>query len=178
MSNTRFALSIDAGGTFLKSAIVDSGGNIFHKQINQTPVDSSGSNESILSAFTEVILSAFDVARYSNISIDGIGVGIPGPFDYVNATSHMKHKFHALYGLNLVEALTERIPLLRKKRIVFAHDVHTFLIGEMWSETDMEYSRIVGITIGTGIGIGFMANGKIIDDGHGGPVKSICRMLC
>jgi len=94
---------------------------------------------------------------------------MPGPFDYKKGVClippHL-HKFKSLYGQNLREDLIERTGL---NNILFENDARTFLRGEEWTGLAKGFRRIIGITIGTGMGSSFMVDGRIISGGKGVP---------
>ncbi|MBN2375432.1 MAG: ROK family protein [Sedimentisphaerales bacterium] len=178
MINARYALSVDVGGTFLKYAVIDSDGRLLDVGVAKEPVDSSGSYRRILSTFKKVIASALNSVEKDGINIEGVAIGFPGPFDYAKGTSQMDHKFQSIKGINLPAELKSQIPRLKEKPIIFAHDAHMFLMGEAWYGAGNGFSNIAGITIGTGIGMGVMQNQAIVDNGSGGPVRSIFRQPC
>lgn len=172
----KYALSLDIGGSFVKSAIVGSDGVLLEKSFQTVPINSQGSKKEIIETFTRTIESAFRMAEDLKIEIMGIGISIPGPFNYKECFSLMKHKFHAIYGLDLKQEFIKRLSLTEDFLIRFEHDAHAFLRGEVWRGAAQGYSRVVGITLGTGLGAAFMADNKIMANSSGGPLYSIWNM--
>ena len=66
-------LALDAGGTFIKSAIVAVDGSIVEKTFRKTPVESQGPAETIIGTFMQIIRSALDVARVLKLVDNGRG---------------------------------------------------------------------------------------------------------
>lgn len=175
MRKCRYVLAIDAGGSYFKSCIVDVKGRIMQGSYYKTPVDSGGSAENIYSAYENTVGMAFIFADKHGTQIDGIGISTPGPFDYANYKSLMKHKFQSIYGIDLREMLYKRCSLPRDLSIKFIHDAHAFVLGEYWNGSARGFRNVACITIGTGLGFGLIKNNRICDNGSGGPCISLFK---
>lgn len=92
------------------------------------------------------------------------GVAIPGPFDYERGIALLRGqgKFEALHGMDLGKLLRERIPA-RPSAMAFINDANAFVLGEWIAGAAAGHERVVGITLGTGIGSAFLANGTIVE---------------
>ena len=84
----------------------------------------------------------------------------------------MKHKFSSIYGLNLKTELISRLNLKKALPIQFENDAWVFLRGETWRGAARGYNRIVGLTIGTGLGSAFMVGDEIVTKGPGIPADA------
>jgi glucokinase len=98
----------------------------------------------------------------------GISIAIPSPFDYEHGVSHMRHKFQSLFGMDLCRELSRRIGSAAGC-IYFLNDAAASLIGELHQAGASGAKRAIGITLGTGVGSAFAANGKIVVEGPGVP---------
>lgn len=173
MDNPKYALAMDIGGTSLKSALIASNGEILKKTFQKTPIDSQGSEETIIGTFVRIIRSALQIGEDMKLDVAGMGIGIPGPFDYERGISLMKHKFAAIYGLDLKQKLIQRLGLREDFLIRFEHDAAVFLRGEAWRGAAKGYNRAGGLTLGTGLGAAFMINGQILSKNSGMPLYTI-----
>lgn len=164
-------ISIDAGGTFFKYALVGMDGNMLTR-VYKMPVNSGGSFEDVLTCYDKLIRHM----KEESDKIQGIGISTPGPFDYVSGTSLMRHKFQALYKIPLKQHIRERfgsnIP------IWFCSDTNAFLSGEHGYGAGMEYNDLLGITIGTGLGIAVISDGQILMNENKGPVEKLYNIPC
>jgi len=176
MSKYNYVLAIDAGGSYFKSCIVDAKGRVVQGSHYKTPVDSGGSADNIYIAYENTIGRAFVFAEKNGLKIDGIGISTPGPFDYANYTSLMKHKFQSIYGVNLKKTLQKRCNLPNDLPIQFIHDAHAFLLGEHWNGAAKGFANAAGVTIGTGLGFGLIKNNKICSNESGGPYISLYKI--
>ncbi|HIH97622.1 MAG TPA: ROK family protein [Thermoplasmata archaeon] len=165
----KFAVGLDVGGTSLKSAIVSSDGAILNNSFKKRPFNSQGSAESIIETFFQTSNLYRKMAERLGIEIAGIGIGMPGPFDYEKGVCLIPprlHKFGKLYGLNLKQKLEDRLKL---KEIRFENDAWTFLRGDAWIGKARGCNRAIGVTLGTGVGSAFMAGNQILLKGNGVP---------
>ncbi len=163
-------LSIDAGGTSLKSALVKHDTVIEESWIS-LPVCSDGSALEIQEAYIQLGQAARQTARRLNMEIRQTAVCIPGPFDYPSGRFLMKHKYQTVYGYSIIpwleKGLGKAIP------IRFLHDSTAFLLGACSDILLPGDGRLCGVIIGTGLGFASMIDGKIFEQPSGGPGISI-----
>jgi glucokinase len=93
---------------------------------------------------------------------------MPGPFDYAAGVSWMRHKLPYLYGIDLRKALAERFGW-QPEQVHFVNDAAAYLLGEVGAGAVRGVPRVVGITLGTGIGSAFAVDGRIVAEGFGVP---------
>src|SRR5690606_26714719 len=78
---------------------------------------------------------------------------MPGPFDYIEGVSYIKEldKYDALYGVNVKKELATALGI-SEEHILFRNDAEAFLQGEVVYRTGLTETKVVGITLGTGLG--------------------------
>ncbi len=160
-------LAYDIGGSHASAGIVDRE-SLTIRCVSSRPIDSAGTAESILN---EVHLLGTDVlsqASRMGVLPDGIAFAVPGPFDYEQGVSRLRHKYAALYDVNLRRAFELRFEICGA-RITFLNDAQAFLLGECHAGAARGVHRCVGITLGTGVGSAFALDGSIIEHGFGIP---------
>jgi glucokinase len=165
MSNGSCVLACDMGGTYIKAACITGEGRIAGT-LRQTPSCSDDSPGKILESWKEVMRGLLEIAAREGLEIAGIGISTPGPFDYLNKTSLMRHKFAALYGINLEEAIRGVIALPAVP-FVFLQDANAFLAGEQRFGVARGVQNCAGVTLGTGLGFTVMSNGQFLTNGRG-----------
>lgn len=161
------AAGVDIGGSHISSAIVDVKKNdIIPDTYYRGKVNNKASKEIILQAWAGVINKSIETMGIKNLS--GLGVAIPGPFDYENGIGlyERNDKYEALYNVNVFKELTEYIegpgiPLH------FLNDATSFGIGSSVSNTG--YRKILALTLGTGFGAAFLRNQIPIVDAENVP---------
>ena len=154
---------LEIGGTHVTAALVDPrDGRVTSR--TREPLDADGAAEAILGAVRHCAngLSVPAGSRW--------GVAVPGPFDYARGIALFRGvgKFEALYGIDMRQALLHGLRQ-RPGDVVFLNDAHAFLTGEWSAGTVRGHCRAVGITLGTGVGSAFLADGRIRDSGPGIP---------
>ncbi|MDG4861713.1 ROK family protein [Streptomyces sp. T-3] len=98
------------------------------------------------------------------------GVAVPGPFDYEKGVALFAGvgKFDDLYGVDVRAVLLDGV-WPRPADLVFLNDAHAFALGEWRAGAVRGHRRCVGITLGTGIGSAFLADGVLCREGPGVP---------
>lgn len=167
MSEKSSVLVYDIGGSHARAGIVERELLSISSQQSHA-LDSSGTSESILDALLSLGASVVSHAKQNGSTPDAIAIAAPGPFDYANGISLVRHKYASLYGRNLKLdfARSFEIP---EERIVFLNDAEAFLLGECHAGAAKLLNKCIGITLGTGIGSAFAIDGKIIETGEGVP---------
>ena len=165
-TNKTCVIVLDIGGTTLKSTLIPvvSNSTIPKECFECVPFNSQGSAEEIIGSLVKALETMFQKARNLGLKILGIGVSTPGPFDFENGISLMKHKFkfETIYGINLKREFIQKLKLSSHFPILFENDAHAFLIGESRYGAVKGYNRCIGLTIGTGVGSAFMMDNHIL----------------
>ncbi|MDX1954421.1 MAG: ROK family protein [Chitinophagaceae bacterium] len=159
MINEQLAIGIDIGGTGTKFGIVDRNGNVlFSSELatrNHADIDSFISE--LHERLMELVEKAGGVGKFK-----GIGVGAPNGNFYTGTIE---------YAPNL--PWKGIIPLAKKIQdkfhlpVTVTNDANAAAIGEMMYGAAKGMKDFVMITLGTGVGSGFVANGQLIY-GHDG----------
>lgn len=168
-----FALGIDIGGSHISAAIVNiKDRRIVSDTLTKKNLDPKQEASVILSIWTSCIRQCLD--KFKNEPLIGMGVSMPGPADYEQGISELmgNDKYEKLYGLDLRHYFYVQFKdrISHPKKITFINDANGFLLGESWIK-DLRHDHIVAITLGTGIGSGFMRKGEIVNDGPGIPER-------
>jgi glucokinase len=164
MSREPHILAFDSGGTSLKAALVDPDRGLASEALS-APSPQHEDVRGFARAFAEL---AGRLA--SGRAIEAVGIAIPGPFDYAEGVSRMQHKFARLEGQPLVPALAEAFAakLVATAEhfatrisfpIFFVNDAQAFALGA-WKLSGGSAERFVALTLGTGLGSGFLVSGR------------------
>lgn len=95
------------------------------------------------------------------------GIAMPDPFDYERGIGRFEGvaKFESLNGVDVGAALRDRLRP-RPAGVAFLNDADAFILGEWTAGAATGEGRCVGITLGTGIGSGWLADGQVADPGN------------
>ncbi|MBE8721102.1 ROK family protein [Sphingobacterium pedocola] len=154
-------LCVEIGGSHILSGIYDPSENNSFVGLCRRPVKSLGKKDEILDAWFSCI---DDTLRNVNVIPTGVHIGMPGPFDYENGVSYIKNlgKYDDLYGVNIKELIATRY-LLPQEVILFENDATCFLIGQIELIDGLKQNKVVGLTLGTGLGSCLYEDGKCTD---------------
>jgi predicted NBD/HSP70 family sugar kinase/mannose-6-phosphate isomerase class I len=161
-------LGLDIGGTHVAGALVDgSTGALIKDTYYRDHLDAAGRREDILEKWRGVLDRVRGRADGSPVA--GIGVAMPGPFDYENGVSRIRglEKYDSLYGLDIRSWLTRALALPPEVPVVFTNDAWCFGQGEYWSGAGRGAGRMLAITLGTGFGATFLIHGAPQQGGAG-----------
>lgn len=146
-----FILACDIGGTHITSAIVNTQNwEILSYTLSRTHINSSSDAKSIFQGWSGNIKSC--LYKFDG-TIDHIGIAMPGPFDYEKGISLMKNqdKYDAIYKLDVTEALKNELEI-PSIEIKYINDAAAFLQGEVYAQNLSSEEKVLGITLGTGLG--------------------------
>ncbi len=163
-TNSTYALGVDIGGTHISAAIVDiKNKSILQKTKVHKAIDSQEDALKILEGWVNCMVEV--LANFNDFPVSGIGISMPGPANYKDGVSEMTgcNKYEKLFGVDLRNYLWGKTKnwLISPSDILFINDASSFLLGESWV-ANLTTKNVVAITLGTGIGSGFLKNGKII----------------
>ncbi len=171
----RVVVALDIGGSHTSAALVDvSARAILPDTLVRREIAHDAAAEVLLEHWASTALETIQRASEASLpetTLHGVGIAMPGPFDYEMGISRLEHKFAALYGQNIQDGLMRlwRGSALTGQRPHFANDAALFTLGEAWAGAAAGQARVLGITLGTGLGSGFVANGRIVTEGFGVP---------
>ena len=159
-------LLLDVGGTEIKGCVSDASGR--KTRIRKFPAHAQKSAEKILDNLAGICRK---LAGETDGMIRGVGMAIPGPFDYQKGISRMQglNKYDSIYGSPLEPEIKARVPELKEAQFLFLHDIEAFALGESWYGTCCGAEKILCVCIGTGAGSAFIEHRKTIKTGIGVP---------
>lgn len=163
-------LGIDIGGSHVTAALVNpASGEVLEESLCKRPVDAQEESGVILEQWCQAL--DYSLSKANGCSVKGIGVSVPGPFDYPNGISLIRgvNKYESLYRLNIKEQLQARLAVEKNLPIVFENDAVCFGLGESITGEASRCERVIAITLGTGLGATFLVHNRIQKDGRGVP---------
>ena len=175
MTKNNAFIVMDVVGTFIKSGIMSADGALLEGSQQTLPIDSNGTIAEICDSLTGAVRQGISLAKYYGYIPAGIGICMPGPFNYHTGISAMVHKFAAIKDIPLKEIISEALDGLDLP-IVFGHDVNTQLYGEICSGNAKGYDNVCLVSLGTGLGFAMAQDGKVLQTATGSPLVSIWNL--
>ncbi|HAA85063.1 MAG TPA: ROK family protein [Kosmotogaceae bacterium] len=166
---SRIVCGVDLGGTQTKIGIVDEQGEIILKRIIETRVGDR--SETIVSRIAETISSVIKEVNVDRDTVLGVGIGSPGSIDRENGVVLFSPNFPNWRNMELKRRIEEKTGL----KTFLENDANAFILGEWAFGEHAGCDHMIGITLGTGIGGGVIAAGKLLigADGFGGELGHI-----
>ena len=147
---------LEVGGTHVSAALVDP---------VSWSVRAATRLELDADASAEALIGAFAAAAATVAAPDGAvwGCAMPDPFDYERGIGQFEGvgKFTSLRGVDVGAALRERL----RAPVAFLNDADAFVLGEWAAGSLRAVARCAGITLGTGVGSGWLVDGVPVDPG-------------
>lgn len=162
-------VGVDIGGHHIAAALVDGeSGRIVGHSYRHRETDRMASSDALLTAWVELIEDV--IQETSAREATGIGIAMPGPFDYRTGVALFKGngKFESLYGVNVREELQRRTS--RPSEVRFLNDATAFAVGCVAMAAAPRDGRVLALTLGTGLGSAFLENGIPVIEGDAGLV--------
>ncbi len=159
-----YYIGVDLGGTNIATGVLDKSGRIIAKCSAKSRGDRAP--EEITESIADTIRHAMVEANVSNDDIEGIGVGVPGCFD------NEKGEIILTNNMNLSHfAFAKELKKYINKPVYMGNDANCAVLGEMIAGGAVGYKDVVMLTIGTGVGGGFVTNGKIYGGVNGAAME-------
>lgn len=159
-------IGIDIGGTNTKFGIVDLEGNILKE--SKIPTDAYPDFPSFLEALVAALKKIQNECGQNRLL--GIGIGAPNG-NYYNGTIEDPPNLNWKGITHFTKAIQEHFPV----PTVLTNDANAAAIGEMVFGGAKGMKNFVVITLGTGLGSGFVVNGQLVygHDGFAGELGHI-----
>jgi glucokinase len=155
-----FYLGIDLGGTNIKSGVVDDDGRVLSAVSVPTGVGQGA--EAGLEHLAEAGRRAVEASGVTWDRIAGIGLGSPGTMDIPAGMLLEPPNLPGWENLPIRDRLAEKLG----KPTVLQNDGNAAAFGEYWTGAGKDATSLVMFTLGTGIGGGFVIDGRIHEGRH------------
>ena len=150
-----YYIGIDLGGTNIAAGITDTEGNILYK--GSLPTGASRGRDAIIDDIAALCRMLCRDAKISFDEIGRIGIAVPGGVDAAAGEILFTPNI-PLSGINICEILSEK---LDGKPVLLANDANAAALAEARVGAARGAKNAVMITLGTGVGGGIVADGKI-----------------
>ncbi len=159
-------IGFDLGGTSMKYGLGTPDGNIRY-HFNR-PTGSEGSIEDIKAAFIEAARELMELAYNRRLEVIAAGVGTPGAVDKATGTVFgSSPNVPGVVGLSIKGLLEEELKL----PTAVDNDGNMAILAEALVGAGKEHRTVFGVTLGTGIGGGYIRDGIPVRGSHGSAME-------
>jgi glucokinase len=152
--------AVDIGGTKMAVGMIESDGKVLARL--ECPTDADRGYPDALRRVTEMLQAT---ARTANAKISGVGIGSTGPVYPLTGEIGDVNFFPHWKGENPVRDLSR----IFQVRVAMENDADAAALGEAGWGAGQNKTRLLYVTIGTGIGTGFILDGQVyrgVDQSH------------
>lgn len=165
----KYYIGIDIGGMSIKAGVIGENGTIVAKE--SVPTNAERSYQEIIKTMYDLCLSVLAKANLTKADIVSVGIGSPGTVNSQKGIISYSANLH----FKKVNVLSEfkkhwNIPSF------IGNDANCAALGETLFGSGQGKKNAILITLGTGVGTGFIIDGKIFEgnNGEGGEGGHIC----
>jgi glucokinase len=149
-------IGIDLGGTNVRVGLIEKGKVIKHAsaKIPQTATDKQKVLQCIIETIEKVIVP----------DVVGFGIGIPGLMDKKQGIIHAITNIPSFNSFPIKKTLSDyfNVP------VFIDNDVNCFILGEKHNGAGKNFRNVVGLSLGTGMGVGIISGNQLLEDANGG----------
>lgn len=151
---------LEVGGSHICAAWVDTE----HWAVAEGPIEAALSPSAPAGDVIDAIAQC--AHKLGDLGDRPLGVAIPGPFDYAAGVGRFAEvgKFESLNNVDIGTRLRAKLRSTPTD-IAFINDAAAFALGEWIDGAASGSRRAVALTLGTGIGSAFIADGGVVTDG-------------
>ncbi|PJZ69651.1 glucose kinase [Leptospira perolatii] len=152
-------LGVDIGATSIKASLSDSEGKIYDQ--SSAPTGPNTDNGSFLDSLEKLIENLVQNKQktHPDLELSGIGIGSPGPIDRESGILISSANLPKLKQVRVVDRLKEKFRL----PVYYDNDANCAALGEYWFGPGKGSPNLLVLTLGTGLGGGWIYEGKLFE---------------
>ncbi|NIN13453.1 MAG: ROK family protein [Gemmatimonadales bacterium] len=159
MTNPRLIVGVDIGGTkVVVGTVPEDGSTVFGLQ--QVPTRVADGADAVVGQVTRLVANSLEATKTTlgvkQLDVIGVGIGAPGPMDIARGMVLMSPNL-GWRDFPLRDRVSEEVGL----PAALDNDANCAVFGEWWMGAARGAHTVIGLTIGTGIGGGFVLGGDI-----------------
>jgi glucokinase len=150
----KYSIGVDLGGTNFRAAAIDESGKILDKIAGAT--NSAAGRDGIVNSIVDAVIALRD--RRTGDELVGTGITVPGFILMEEGRVLKAPNIPSLDGFLAKQAFQS----LLKAPVILENDANAAALGEKWMGAGRGIDNLVLLTLGTGIGGGIIADGKVM----------------
>ena len=155
----KYAFGVDVGGTTVKLGFFEETGRLLTRWEIPTRPENGGS--AILPEIAAAIEDCLARHGVEKSEVRGVGIGVPGPVDDDGNVNRCVNLNWGVFNLHRTLGELTGLP------VKAGNDANVAALGEYFDGGGKGSRSMLMVTIGTGIGGGFIWNGQILNGAHG-----------
>ncbi len=154
-----YTIGVDLGGTNLRAAAVNAQGEVLERV--SVPADYGAGP---LQVVGEIVATIAKIrGRVMQGTLHGVGIGVPGFIDIEAGVVIGSSNLPGFHDFPVRDEIQRHLGI----PIILENDANAAALGEKWIGAGQNVKDLILLTLGTGIGGGVIANGKILHGSYG-----------
>lgn len=153
--SNNYVLAADVGGTNTRMAVVNGNGDILTLLKKSTHCKEG--RDAMIKFIVSFARETIEKSKLSKEEICGMGIGFPGPLNAEAGTIFNPPNLNGWNNVPLGEILEKEL----KVPVAIENDANAAALGEWWKGAGSGTGSLFCITLGTGVGGGFIIDGKV-----------------
>ncbi|OGO62976.1 MAG: hypothetical protein A2029_10335 [Chloroflexi bacterium RBG_19FT_COMBO_47_9] len=153
---------VDIGATSIDLGIADFSGKLLVRF--SEPASVKDGPIRVLGRVGSLLEKMLEENSLSSATLNGIGIGVPGPVDFMMGTLVSPPIMPGWDRYPIIETIQQWFP---SANIFVDNDVNMMALGEMYQGSGKGIDNLIYVKIGTGIGAGIVCAGKIYRGANG-----------
>ncbi len=154
-------IGVDLGGTNTRAGLVNAEGEILGRGRRTTPVLEGA--DAVVEGIAQCVCEAVADGRANLTDIAGVGVGSPGPLDPYEGVVISPENLQCMHGCRLKDQLETELGV----SVRVDNDANMAAFGEQWLGAGQGVDHFLCVTLGTGVGGGWVSGGKLMHGFNG-----------
>lgn len=155
----KYGFGVDVGGTTVKLGLFREDGWLIEKTEFATRTENGGA--AILPDIAAAVAAELAAKKISRADVYGIGIGVPGPVDDAGNVNRCVNLGWGVFNLHETLGAMTALP------IKAGNDANVAALGEYYDGGGRGSRSMIMVTLGTGIGGAYVADGRILNGAHG-----------
>jgi len=155
MDKTRTAIGIDFGGTFIKAGVVSGEGKLLSR--DRISTEATAGRDAVIDRIAQVAESVREKAGLTWDEIDALGIGTPGPVNPERGILTIAVNVPGWINVPLKDIFEARFNV----KTTIVNDANAATYGEYWVGAGHGCGSMILLTLGTGIGGGYVLDGNL-----------------
>lgn len=154
-------IGVDLGGTNTRAGLVTESGEVIGRARRPTRLDLGA--DGVVEGIGECAREAAVDGGVLLGDVKGVGVGAPGPLDPFEGVIISPENLPCMHGVRL----KDQLEALLERPVMVDNDANLAALGEQWLGAGRGVEHFLCVTLGTGVGGGWVSEGRVMHGFNG-----------